>query len=733
MPDTPRILVVSAGARSPDGPEPLDLLGRRFLVETVACDGDTAAARRAVREAGDGVAAIALDGFSPHLELGCRTALHPGLATLLDQPAGIRVVDGQGVRPALERWGVALAASAQPGIFARASVLMVPGLGHGGAAQALSRHARRMRFADPAIFFGLPELLGIGSARTLAAATSATLARLREADPLLIERGRDEAVRARSLVRAFRRADLLAGSAAMILRFGPRDLSGKTIVVDHLRPDQLEALVRRRADRVVTLLPGLAGDGPAGHPSAVIEALLAAVCVERGLEPDEDAYLDLLADLDWRPAIRELKPGRSGVHRFAFVIHPLRVEQIHRHPLFRWTRVLPDGVVERVAARMPPIYLGRIRGARSPATGQAIEGLLYSLGATPRMMMRMGERPTYRRLIRVARLAERRGARIMGLGAFTSVVGDAGITVDREVDIAVTSGNSLTVAATLEAAKTAVRMMGTADLSRGRAMVVGATGSIGAVCARLLAQAVRDVVLVSIEPERLIALKRRILAETPGARVTIATSTTRHLGGCDLVVSATSAFGQRVIDIARARPGAVICDVARPPDIGRAEAAVRPDVLVIESGEVIIPGDVDFGWDIDLPPRTAYACLAETALLAMEGRFESFTLGRELSTERVKEIFRLFRRHGFRIAPLRSFGEPVTDGMIAEKRRLAARLRADPELFERTCREAADRLAQIPVSAKGVRAARRWDPMTLASRVFESLGRRLERRRRARA
>ena len=56
-------------------------------------------------------------------------------------------------------------------------------------------------------------------------------------------------------------------------------------------------------------------------------------------------------------------------------------------------------------------------------------------------------------------------------------------------------------------------------------MVIGATGSIGAVCARLLAQAIGDVVLIAIEPEQLIELKRTIERETPGARVTIATRT----------------------------------------------------------------------------------------------------------------------------------------------------------------------------------------------------------------
>ena len=48
----------------------------------------------------------------------------------------------------------------------------------------------------------------------------------------------------------------------------------------------------------------------------------------------------------------------------------------------------------------------------------------------------------------------------------------------------------------MEAAKMAVKMMGATDLTKGKVMIVGATGSIASVCSRLLAQAIHDVVLV---------------------------------------------------------------------------------------------------------------------------------------------------------------------------------------------------------------------------------------------
>jgi predicted amino acid dehydrogenase len=394
--------------------------------------------------------------------------------------------------------------------------------------------------------------------------------------------------------------------------------------------------------------------------------------------------------------------GASHANRFAFILHPLTVDYLAKHPRYRWTRYLPRTLVETSAAYMPASHVGRVRGGRSPSTGQPIEGMIYALGTTPRQMLSRPAEFTYRRLDQAVRDAAARGAQIVGLGAFTKVVGDAGVTVARRASIPVTTGNSLTIAATLETAKLTARRMGWADLARGKAMVVGATGSIGSVCSRLLAAAVRDVVLVSIEPERLQALRARILEETPGAKVAIDTSTKAWVEQCDLIVTATSAFGLRVLDVSQCKPGAVILDVALPPDISAEEAAVRPDVLVVESGEVLIPGPVDFSFDIGLPRGVAYACLAEAALLAMEGRFECYTLGRDVAPERVKEIYRLFRRHGFEIAPLRTFGDPLTEALVAEKNARAEELRRDPRLFERVKASAAAALAKIPPRAKGV-------------------------------
>ena len=78
--------------------------------------------------------------------------------------------------------------------------------------------------------------------------------------------------------------------------------------------------------------------------------------------------------------------------------------------------------------------------------------------------------------------------------------------------------------------------------------------------------------------------------------------------------------------------------------------------------------------DIGLPPGVAYACLAETVVLALEGRYETFTVGRNIEWEKVKEIYRLGLKHGMRLAAISGVNGVFTDD--GHRARARARARA---------------------------------------------------------
>lgn len=690
-----QILHLHLGKDSAPSETTLRFLDHEFTIRSIGTGGDIETAERLIRAADSDthIDAIALDGFATDLQVGRDRVRHLYADRLEAASETTPLVTGRGVRGAFERWAIRLVNENEPGIFTRKRVLLAPGLNHNGLADGLAAFTEQRRYAEPIFYWNLPS-----------PATSE--AAFRQLAPRILDVVHDKPFR-RIFPQAgtpgedrsaapFEWAQIIAGDIPAIRRYAPASIQGKIVVGECATAEDEADLRGRGVATLITTMPPLGPQGldpsrPARWSAAVVEACMAALLGKRRTR--ENDYLNLLADLNWQPSIVALQP-EAKVNHFAFVIHPLSKRNIFKHPILRHLRWLPQDWVEWAVAYLPPMYLSRMRGIQSEATGQKVEGYLYSLGATPRQMIQHDPSFTYKRLLQIARDAEERGARLVGLGAFTSIVGDAGVTVAHHADIPITSGNSLTVAATLETAKQAVIKLGATDLTKGNAMVIGATGSIGSVCSRLLAQALGAVTLVAPRPERLIALKQQIEEETPGAQVTIATTPDDYVAEMDVIVTTTSAFGQRVIDIVKCKPGAVICDVARPPDIAEWEAALRPDVLVIESGEILLPGDPDFGFDIGLPPKTAYACLSETALLALEGRFEDYSIGRELELDKVKEIYRLFKKHGLRLAGMRSFDEYVTDADLQARRRLADELRADPAKFRRYQAEARRKLEE---------------------------------------
>jgi hypothetical protein len=149
----------------------------------------------------------------------------------------------------------------------------------------------------------------------------------------------------------------------------------------------------------------------------------------------------------------------------------------------------------------------------------------------------------------------------------------------------------------------------------------------------------------------------------------------KDIADMDMIVTATSGAGKKILDIMKVKPGCVITDVARPLDLPPEEVAKRPDVLVIESGEIELPGDVSMK-NIGLPKNVAYACLAETIVLALEGRFENFTVGRAIEWEKVREIYKMGLKHGMKLAAISGVNGPFSDDDIARVRELALAERA---------------------------------------------------------
>lgn len=344
---------------------------------------------------------------------------------------------------------------------------------------------------------------------------------------------------------------------------------------------------------------------------------------------------------------------------FAFIIHPIDPKRdVGRK--FPALGKLPVWLINFLSLFFPPVYISQIEGIRSAETAEEVTGWFVACPLTPQRMMSLPPQVVYRKIIQTGKLAERLGAQILGLGAFTSVVGDGGITVAQNLNIPVTTGDSYTIAVAVRAIEQAAVRMGI-PMGNSTAAVVGAAGAIGALCAELLAGQVAEMVLIGRSLEKLQPVRQRV--ETAGCPAVTTTTDMNALNRANLIISVSSAV-DAIIEAKHLRQGAVICDVARPRDVSRQVVEERNDVLVIEGGMVAVPGPVDFGFNFGFPPKMAYACMAETIALALEGRLESFTLGKNIQLSQVHTIDRIATRHGFELGGFRSFERAITESEI---------------------------------------------------------------------
>lgn len=346
------------------------------------------------------------------------------------------------------------------------------------------------------------------------------------------------------------------------------------------------------------------------------------------------------------------------MEKFGFILHPLEVKDVMRK--YKFLEPFPEKLVERLLQISPAFKLSDITGITSPL-GKNVEGCFILCPLISTQMLNLPLPFVLKRIIQAGKIAQKQGAKIVGLGAFTSVVGDAGVTVAENLDIAVTSGNSYTVATALQGTKKAAELMGI-DLGKAEAVIVGASGSIGRTCAHLLAPDVKYLTLAARDERKLIKIANELLNEY-GAAVNISTNPSKAVRKADIVLC-VSGSAETIIQPQDLKSGAVVCDVARPRDVSQRVASERNDVLVIEGGVVEIPGDVEFNFNFGFPAKTAYACMAETMILSLEGRYENFTLGREISVDQVQEISLLGKKHGFKLAGLRSFERALTEDEI---------------------------------------------------------------------
>ena len=255
------------------------------------------------------------------------------------------------------------------------------------------------------------------------------------------------------------------------------------------------------------------------------------------------------------------------------------------------------------------------------------------------------------------------GASVVGLGALTASVTAGGVFLRNRTDVAVTNGNAFTAAIVHDQARDLL-----ASTRAGRVAIVGATGSVGSTVAKMFARNrdADEVILVAGNERRLDSLRCNL----SGRGVAVRSSTDPHDARSADVVVLLATLGGSVLESQHLGEDAVVLDATQPRGTTTELVRTRPDVRILDGGVVSIPSLEIRGGNLGLPDGRAYACFAETALLALSGHESHFSMGIP-HLEQVDYVRSLARDHahlGFTVASPTSFGVPVrpeVDGAVA--------------------------------------------------------------------
>ncbi|MXV20867.1 semialdehyde dehydrogenase [Deinococcus xianganensis] len=337
--------------------------------------------------------------------------------------------------------------------------------------------------------------------------------------------------------------------------------------------------------------------------------------------------------------------------KFGFLLHPRTqiasdMGQLFGAP-FGW---VPDQAYNWALSKMPvpPLVTGRIRFDHSEPTP---EGLLVTVPLSAPLLLGMNRRDVQHRVEDAVDKARDLGAGLVGLGGLTAPVTVGGKAFLHRTDIGITNGNAFTAAMTYLAIE---RLLPHLPIYPVIALV-GATGSVGACVTQMVAERhLGQLLLVARNEERLELLR----APLQSKHVRISTDML-DVRQADLIILMTSA-ADALLHSEHLKEGAIVLDDTQPRNTSPALVQTRPDVQVVDGGLVEIPS-MRLKGTIGLKRGLAYACLAETMLLALDGHRGHFSLGHP-RVDQAEYMLHLADRHahlGFHLAPFHGFGEPV--------------------------------------------------------------------------
>ncbi len=247
--------------------------------------------------------------------------------------------------------------------------------------------------------------------------------------------------------------------------------------------------------------------------------------------------------------------------------------------------------------------------------------------------------------------AAKLGARIVAMGGFTSIVLEGKIAGDCLANTRFTTGNTLTAAFIVKGVEQAAKQLNL-PLSRNTFLILGATGDIGLACVNYFKNKVKKLLLCARNKHRLQQLDNDLNDENIAVKSSVCLN--ELIGDADVIIGVASSSN---INLAGCKPGVLICDAGYPKNMD-SMVDLHTGINLFHGGMGQVTGGYSFMPDYSKEvysfpvPYLSYGCTLEAVVLALESRYETYSVGKgNITVESMEEIYGLSQKHGIILSP----------------------------------------------------------------------------------
>jgi len=296
------VVSISLGSSQRNRSVELCFAGVPFRIERLGTDGSVRLAGEMIAERDGKVDAIGLGGVDRYLIAGKRRYELRDAARMAQAAKQTPVVDGGGIKLILEP--ILIRQLVDRGVLEVAGkrVLLMSAVDRPGMAETFPALGGKMVYGDLLYAVGAP--IALTSLRQIAwlAAICLPILRRLPMSVLYPTGGKQEQTKTKH-PKHFEWADIIAGDFQFIRRYMPGDLSGKIVVTNTTRSNDVEELRKRGVKRLITMTPTISGESFGAN---VMEGVLVALSGKRPDDLTEADYIQWSERMAWRPGVTDL-------------------------------------------------------------------------------------------------------------------------------------------------------------------------------------------------------------------------------------------------------------------------------------------------------------------------------------------------------------------------------------------------------------------------------------------